>query len=243
MYFKINRCVNSAPANAQVNLLALEAKMRWRNLFASICILACGTMLFAAEKSPAPLSKTYDAPIERVYAAVVQVASADYNLKAAVKEGHTVSFFSGGQFSLVLSAICREAGTDKTSVSISVAQAVGNPQIFGVGKAKDKEALRFWSELDKAIQINQGLASDSTKSQGPATNDESAQVTVTSTPDGADITLDGDYAGSTPSQIKLKPGTHSVKITKKGFQPWERSIKVEAGESRSIAADLEKAAD
>lgn len=214
--------------------------MRWRNLFASICILAFGTMLLAADKNPAPLSKTYDAPIERVYAAVVQVASADYNLKAAVKEGHTVSFFSGGQFSLVLSAICREDGTDKTSVSISIAQAVGNPQIFGVGKAKDKEALRFWSELDKAIQINQGLAPDSTKSQSPATNDESAQATVTSTPDGADITLDGDYAGSTPSQIKLKPGTHSIKITKKGFQPWERSIKVESGDSRSVAAELEK---
>ena len=159
------RCVYSTLASAEMDLLRLEATMKWRNLLASICIFGCGTMLFAADKNPAPLSKTYDVPIEKVYAAVVQVASAEYNLKSAVKEGHTVSFFSGGQFSLVLSAICREAGTDKTSVSISIAQAVGNPQIFRVGKAKDKEALRFWTELDKAIQINQGLPPDSNESQ------------------------------------------------------------------------------
>jgi hypothetical protein len=67
-----------------------------------------------------------------------------------------------------------------------------------------------------------------------------AVVQVSSEPSGADITLDGDYAGSTPSQLKLKPGSHSVKILKRGFEPWERFIKVEAGESRNIAAELEK---
>jgi hypothetical protein len=214
--------------------------MKWRNLFASICLFACGAMLFAADKNPAPLSKTLDAPIERVYAAVVQVASADYNLKSAVKEGYTVSFFSGGQYSLVLSAICRDAGTDKTSVSISIAQAVGNPQVFGVGKARDREALRFWTELDKAIQINQGLTPDSNKSQGSATKDESAQVTVKSTPDGADITLDGKFAGSTPSTFQIKSGDHSIKIELSGFVPWEKSLTIAPGGQITLNANLQR---
>jgi hypothetical protein len=229
-----------AGQNAQMDLLALEAKMKWRNLLASICMFVCGAMLFAADKSPAPLSKTYDAPIERVYAAVVQVASANYNLKSAVKEGHTVSFFSGGQFSLVLSAICREAGTDKTSVSISIAQAVGNPQIFGVGKAKDKEALRFWTELDKAIQINQGLTPDSNKSKGSATKDESAQVTVKSTPDGADITLDGKFVGSTPSSFQVTSGDHSIRVELSGFVPWEKSLTITPGGQITLNANLQR---
>jgi hypothetical protein len=194
--------------------------MKWRNLFASICLFACGAMLFAADKNPAPLSKTLDAPIERVYAAVVQVASADYNLKSAVKEGYTVSFFSGGQFSLV--------------------QAVGNPQVFGVGKARDREALRFWTELDKAIQINQGLTPDSNKSQGSATKDESAQVTVKSTPDGADITLDGKFAGSTPSTFQIKSGDHSIKIELSGFVPWEKSLTIAPGGQITLNANLQR---
>ena len=70
--------------------------------------------------------------------------------------------------------------------------------------------------------------------------DGGAKDRVSSEPNGADITVDGDYAGNTPSQIKLKPGVHSIKIAKKDFAPWERSIKVEAGESRNVAAELEK---
>jgi hypothetical protein len=70
--------------------------------------------------------------------------------------------------------------------------------------------------------------------------DAVAVVQISSEPNGADITVDGDYAENTPSQIKLKPGVHSIKIAKKDFAPWERSIKVEAGESRNVAAELEK---
>jgi hypothetical protein len=67
-----------------------------------------------------------------------------------------------------------------------------------------------------------------------------ASVQLSSDPTGAEITIDGNYAGSTPSLIKLKPGAHSIKITKKGYLPWVRSIETEAGESRNLAADLEK---
>ena len=71
-------------------------------------------------------------------------------------------------------------------------------------------------------------------------SDAAVFVQISSEPGGAEILVDGDYAGSTPSQIKLKSGSHAVRITKKGFVPWERSIKVESGETRNIAADLEK---
>ena len=43
---------------------------------------------------------------------------------------------------------------------------------------------------------------------------------ISSEPSGADISVDGDYAGSTPSELKLKPGPHSLKITKKDYEPW-----------------------
>ncbi len=67
-----------------------------------------------------------------------------------------------------------------------------------------------------------------------------ASIQISSNPAGAEITIDGNDAGNTPSLIKLRPGTHSIRITKDGYTPWERSIDTGAGEARTIAADLEK---
>ncbi len=67
-----------------------------------------------------------------------------------------------------------------------------------------------------------------------------ASIQFSSTPTGAEITIDGNFAGNTPSLIKLRPGTHSIRITKAGYAPWERSIDTGAGESRTVAATLEK---
>jgi hypothetical protein len=69
-----------------------------------------------------------------------------------------------------------------------------------------------------------------------------ASVQLSSEPAGAEITVDGNYVGSTPSLIKLRLGTHSVKMTKNGYAPWVRSIEVQVGETRNLAAELEKAA-
>ncbi len=63
---------------------------------------------------------------------------------------------------------------------------------------------------------------------------------LSSDPAGAEITIDGNYAGNTPSLIKLKPGTYSIRMTLRGYAPWVRSIETAAGESRNFAATLEK---
>src|SRR5438876_3445031 len=43
-------------------------------------------------------------------------------------------------------------------------------------------------------------------------------VEVKSTPDGADITVDDKYMGSTPSTLKLAAGDHKIKLEKSGFK-------------------------
>jgi hypothetical protein len=89
---------------------------------------------------------------------------------------------------------------------------------------------------------NGGPGAASTPSSGTAlTGPEAvAAIQLTSDPSGAEITIDGNYVGNTPSQVNLKPGTHSIKMTMNGYAPWVRSIDTEGGESRSIAADMEK---
>jgi hypothetical protein len=66
------------------------------------------------------------------------------------------------------------------------------------------------------------------------------QLSISSSPDGADIEIDGGYVGNTPSAIETTPGDHLVVIHKKGFSKWERKMKVSAG-NINVRAELDPA--
>jgi len=80
-------------------------------------------------------------------------------------------------------------------------------------------------------------ASSHDQSVSPA----SAKLQVESTPPGADIEVDGSFVGSTPSEVQVAEGDHTVVVKKSGFQNWERKLKASAGSSVHIGAELEKA--
>lgn len=67
-----------------------------------------------------------------------------------------------------------------------------------------------------------------------------SSVEVKSTPDGADITVDEKYMGSTPSTLKLTAGDHKVKLDKSGFKTWERTLTLGTGATPTINATLDK---
>ena len=56
------------------------------------------------------------------------------------------------------------------------------------------------------------------------------QLQVTSTPDGADIEIDGGFVGDTPSSVGVAPGLHQLSVKKTGFKPWERKLTVSTGQ-------------
>jgi hypothetical protein len=66
-----------------------------------------------------------------------------------------------------------------------------------------------------------------------------AKLEVASTPAGADIELDGAFAGSTPSSLSVSTGEHTVAVKKSGYKTWERKIKITGG-NINLAAELEK---
>jgi len=65
-----------------------------------------------------------------------------------------------------------------------------------------------------------------------------ALVQVTSTPPGAEITVNGEFVGNTPSELHLVPGMHDVTISKPGTKSWQRTVRITEG-SITIHADLE----
>ena len=69
-----------------------------------------------------------------------------------------------------------------------------------------------------------------------------AELEVSSTPDGADIEIDGNFVGSTPSTMGVAAGPHQLSVKKAGFKPWERKITVSSGHIK-IDATLESQAN
>jgi hypothetical protein len=58
---------------------------------------------------------------------------------------------------------------------------------------------------------------------------EAALVDVSSTPDGADVDVDGSLWGKTPSTMILTPGSHEIAIKKSGFHVWRKRFKLSSG--------------
>jgi hypothetical protein len=68
-----------------------------------------------------------------------------------------------------------------------------------------------------------------------------AKLHIESTPQGAEIEVDGTFVGNTPSDVKVAEGDHTVVVKKTGFKDWERKLKSSAGSNVSLTAELEKA--
>ena len=80
-------------------------------------------------------------------------------------------------------------------------------------------------------------ASNHDQSVSPA----SAKIQIESNPPGADIEVDGNFVGNTPSDVQVAEGDHTVVVRKSGFKDWERKLKSSAGSNVHLGAELEKA--
>jgi hypothetical protein len=69
---------------------------------------------------------------------------------------------------------------------------------------------------------------------------QTGAVTVVSTPDGAEVSVDGNFVGNAPSTLKLAPGKHSFGVVLGGFKPWSRDLTVVSGSEVKLNAALEK---
>jgi hypothetical protein len=92
----------------------------------------------------------------------------------------------------------------------------------------------------KAAATPQPVAITSTSAAPPPV--AIGKLSVVSVPDGADIEIDGNFVGNTPSDLQIADGDHTIAVKKAGFKDWERKLKVSGGSSVHLNAELEKAA-
>ena len=74
-----------------------------------------------------------------------------------------------------------------------------------------------------------------------AAESNTTNLEITSTPDAAEIELDGNFVGSTPSTIPVAAGDHVVTVREPGYEVWERKIRTSGG-SVKISAQLQQKA-
>jgi hypothetical protein len=91
-------------------------------------------------------------------------------------------------------------------------------------------------ELMKRIneQSPQTLGTREAKSSGSAT-----KLSVASVPSGAEVEIDGNFVGNTPSRTELQQGDHTIVIKKRGFSAWQRKAKLSVGDV-TINAELDE---
>jgi hypothetical protein len=108
---------------------------------------------------------------------------------------------------------------------------------------------RDWSVHGSALLAADAAAQDNLAhvatspappSAGPVVVNSSAKLQIDSNPPGADIEVDGNFVGNTPSDVQLEAGDHIVLVKKAGFKDWQRKMKSSAGSSVHIGAELEK---
>jgi len=118
--------------------------------------------------------------------------------------------------------------------------------------AGDRMANKFFEQVDEELarEPTQRIAVkpeephvDAPPDAKPTTVKEQAEnaaVTVNSTPDGADVSVDGNFAGNTPSTLMLSPGKHTVNVSAAGYKGWSRELTVGSGSEIKLNATLEK---
>jgi len=116
-------------------------------------------------------------------------------------------------------------------------------QLYTVAAA-DKDAFAGTATASAAQSTN-ALSGNSQQTSADVPAARTLPVTVkcsfSSTPSGAEVTLDGRFVGSTPSVVGVTEGTHVVVISIAGFAQWKRELTITRGSELTINAVLEKA--
>lgn len=84
-----------------------------------------------------------------------------------------------------------------------------------------------------------GCVEDGTQSVAPAVTKQVGHLSVTSAPSEAEVYLDDNHVGTTPLTLSnVSVGSHSVKLSKGGYEDWTTEVDVKAEGIHSVSATL-----
>jgi len=87
--------------------------------------------------------------------------------------------------------------------------------------------------METVMQENRTKLEKASESGGGA-------VEIASKPEKATVLVDGEPVGYAPMELKLPEGKHLIELTHPGCDSWQMEVAVNAHESTSVTAKLEK---
>lgn len=74
----------------------------------------------------------------------------------------------------------------------------------------------------------------------PPSND-TATLRVTSSPSCSDVYVDGILVGQTPLSVAVTSGRHEVLVSRQGFRPWQKTVKLRVFDNERVSVQLLRA--
>jgi PEGA domain len=243
--------------------------------------------------------KSFNAPIDSVYAAAAAVAARQWQVTSLDNAAHSLSFettntkleTAGGYSTYRVAVTCMATPAGGTEVRLEVVEhKVDQPSLMALmNKSERRKGMLqdFWDGIDAALKKSAPAAQapantapsapappaattaarpappvsapappappapaappatpeprllEVSKTPPPSAAGELAVVTFKSTPEGADIIVDGKFIGDTPSTARLPSGDRVISIEKAGYKPWKRTVTLTEGGAVTLDATLE----
>ena len=131
-----------------------------------------------------------------------------------------------------------KGGASKQLYTVVEAAQVTNPAASA--DAGNTNASQNGSTQSTPVQATTASSAQSQQSANVTASRQKVKCNFSSTPAGAEITLDGRYVGSTPSTLGVGPGTHVVVLFMPGFAQWKRELTVSDDSELTVNATLQK---
>jgi hypothetical protein len=149
---------------------------------------------------------------------------------------------------------CRTAALEEAGAGASVGVSVGavgsdyriEVQVVDAdgGVASTKEGVCEICRHEEVVAKVGTLVAEASAEAAPAEEAEpeaeTGTVAVLSNPKGATVILDGRSIGTAPVTTEVAPGTHTLRLEHKGYEPTERTIEVAAGATVDEAIELSR---
>jgi hypothetical protein len=126
------------------------------------------------------------------------------------------------------------------AILVALQGVTGVPVAVG---EKDREFVPVGVKTDVAKSSEEKPASgksEEAKTSGAPSETAKGTVNVSSDPTGADVLVDGDFVGNSPSALKMSQGKHTVTVKMSGYKDWSKEITVQSGSEVQLTASLEK---
>lgn len=209
----------------------------------ALVILTTTVPLAAKEQS-----RTFDEPPAVVFKAALYVANQQGVITHSDKDNLQLTFKSGGYWNkgFDIQVLIERDGSSGSRVLVKPEK-----EYWGLGWGAAKRINgKFFEGLEQELRQEHTAApfpSSASPSAGKKIHvgenqapQELSAVAIKSIPDGADIAIDGNFAGNTPATLQLRPGRHLVSIAKRGFKTWKHSITLTPSGKTHIDATLIK---